>query len=181
MTFTIAMPIFIGLCIFLAGVIIGAIAAIVKRDWGGVGFGLVIGIVAGLAGLTIATKEESLRREERAKKAKLLEQKEALLTMPQDWQALYVLVAEKEESNLVRKAYILDFLKEKVEPNDTLLYKNATPEISVEAYRAFCSQVKISPYNWLGEKLLPFVKTDVQPIIEDMVKKWELDEKKAKE
>lgn len=157
MSFTISIPIMVAIVCFVVPVTYGAFLSI--RDSDGFPFFVTIFVGVFIAILGWGMSQAIIERIHINKTFKALEvtQEGYLDAMPEDWQQLRKLIDETDTIPL-KKAYVLDFLKDKIEP-----------EISGKEFELFYSRSKCRSSSatckdwrvWLAKEMLPHVSIDV--------------------
>lgn len=121
MTFELSAPLVTLICCLLVCFILGGIFGYRRRDWGEVFAGLIVGIIIGGIGYLITAGVQGSR-------AAGIIAEAHLAAMPEDWRGLHRLLQETELRS-TKEEYIADFLKNKTEPEISMLARDALIDI----------------------------------------------------
>lgn len=164
MTFEVPLPLLVAGCCFAVPVIIGTVCGIVLKDKFYAAVGVIVGTICMIIGAGVGSFIDHDIANRKAREATEATKQAHLETMPDDWKGLHKLLQKTESSVQMQKAYVTDFLKDKTKP-----------EISIDAYVAFCFTAHNEDKDdekdwklWLAEVLMPHTIIDVKAAIGEL-------------
>jgi len=162
-TVSLSLPQVIGICGFCLPFLIGAIAAVVKRDKFFLIPGSIIGVVIGLLGWIVGHPIDANIEANKARQAAHEQRQSYYDTMSDDWKELYQSL-KTTDSIPARKLKVSWFLEEE------------RSKMSIDAWEVFYSTATCDQYSWdvcnnwkswLAEQLSPYVSKGVAATLPD--------------